>query len=161
MRRVYSQKKARSSNYIIGVNTAWLYPEADIATALGTTTYKYVYDGDFITCPTMADIIGVYTDIYNRTTITQPIGNVGYALGVGTLLEDMGKELRFRLDDGLVVIVWRLVKQLTPQKPATVIPVPGNSIDEVVGFTTSFCSFGSGADGGYSKGLDDVMILRV
>jgi hypothetical protein len=109
----------------------------------------------------MADLIGVYTDIYNRTTITQPIGNLGFTLGVGTLLEDMGKELRFRLEDGLVVIVWRLVKQLTPQSPATVILVPGNSPNETVGFVTSFCSFGSGAGGGYSKGLDDVMILRI
>jgi hypothetical protein len=161
MRRVYSQKKARSSNYITTGSTAWLYPEADVVFALGTTTYKYVYDGDFITCPTMADLIGVYTDIYYRTVITQPIGNLGFTLGVGTLLEDMGKELRFRLEDGLVVIVWRLMKQLTPQSPATVILVPGNSPNETVGFVTSFCSFGSGANGGYSKGLDDVMILRI
>jgi len=161
MGRVYAQKKARSSNYITTGNTAWLYPEADVVFALGTTAYKYVYDGDFITCPTMADLIGVYTDIYGRTTITQPIGNEGFTLGVGTLLEDMGKELRFRLEDGLVVIVWRLVKQLTPPRPIFVIPNPGNSPNETVGFVTSFCSFGSGPGGGYDVGMDDVMILRV
>ena len=160
MRRTYSQIKPRINNFVTVLNTAWLYPEVDITAALATTTYKYTYDGSLITCPTMNDLIGVYVDIYNKTTISQPIGNVGYSIGVGTLLEDMGNEIRFCLTGGQVVIVWRLVKQLTPQGASTVIPVPGNSPNNTIGYITTFCSYGSGTNGGYSVGLDDVMVVR-
>lgn len=160
MRGTYSQIKTRGSNFISVVNTAWLYPEADVKSDLATTTYKHTFDGDFISCPTLNDIIGLYTDIYAKTTISQPIGNEGYSIGVGTLLEDMGQELRFRLSGGEVVVIWRLVKQLTPQKPSTVLNNPGNSPNNTIGYTTTFCSYGNGANGGYSVGLDDVMVIR-
>ena len=161
MRRTYSQIKPRINNFVTVLGTAWLYPEADITAALATTTYKYTYDGNIITCPTLSDIIGVYTDIFNKTAISQPIGtNVGYSLGPGTLLEDMGREIRFCLTGGQVVIVWRLVKQLTPQGGSTVIPVPANSPNNTIGYITTFCSYGSGTNGGFSIGLDDVMVVR-
>jgi len=161
MRRAYSQIKPRADNFITVLNTAWLYPEADVTTALKTTTYKYKYVGNIITCPTLADIIGVYTDIYNRTTVTQPVGNVGFTLGAGTLLEDMGRDIQFCLTSGEVVVRWQLVKQLTPQLPATIIPSPGNSPNGTIGFVTTFCSYGDGANGGYAVGLDDVMVVRL
>jgi hypothetical protein len=161
MRRAYSQIKPRANTFITVLNTAWLYPEADVTAALKTTTYKYKYVGNIITCPTLADVIGVYTDIYNRTTVSQPVGNVGYTLGAGTLLEDMGREIQFCLTNGEVVVIWRLVKQRTPQSPATVIASPGNSPNGTVGFITTFCSYGNEANGGYSVGLDDVMVVRL
>jgi hypothetical protein len=158
MRRTYAQIKPRKNTFITVVNTAWLYPESDIKAALASTTFKYTYIGDSITCPTLNDLIGVYSDIYAKTTISQPIGNVGFTLGVGTLLEDFGSEIRFRLTSGEVVIVWRLVKQLTPQKPSTVIPNAGNSPNNTIGYVTTFCSYG---DDGYTAGLDNVMVLRL
>jgi len=158
MRRVYSQIKPRANTFITVLDTAWLYPEADVTAALKTTTYKYKYIGNVITCPTLTDLIGVYTDIYYRTTVTQPIGNEGFTLGVGTLLEDMGREIQFCLTSGEVVVRWQLVKQLTPQSPATVIPTPGNSPNKTIGFTTTFCSYG---DEGYSAGLDNVQVVRL
>ena len=164
MRRTYSQVKARKDNFITVSGTAWLYPEADVQAALATTTHPYKYDGDFITCPTLNDIIGVYADIYARTTISQPIGvtDKGYTMGVGTLLEDHGRELRFRLSGGEVVIVWRLVKQLSPQDPSVITTAsPGRSPNNTIGYVTTFCSYGSGPNGGWSVGLDDVMVLRV
>ena len=85
MRRAYSQIKPRANTFITVLNTAWLYPEADMIAALKTSTYKYTYDGNIIMCPTLTDLIGVYYDIYYRTSITQPIGNEGFTLGVGTL----------------------------------------------------------------------------
>ena len=161
MRRTYSQIKVRKSHYRTVGNTAWLYPEADVIAGLATTSYSYDYTGDSIICPTTADLIGVYTDIYNKTTISQPVGNVGFSIGVGTLLEDMGRELRFRLTGGEVVIIWRLVKQLTPQLPSTIIPSAGNSPNETVGYVTTFCSYGNNTGGGYSVGLDDVQVVRL
>jgi len=159
MRRTYSQVKTRKSCFRTILNTAWIYPEADVIAGLATTQEPHEYTGDSIICPTLGNIIGIYTDIYNKTTESQPIGNVGFTIGIGTLLEDMGRELRFCLTDGQVVVVWRLVKQLTPQSPATVIPDPGNSPNETVGYITTFCSYGGNI--GYNVGLDDVMVIRV
>ena len=159
--RKYSQVKTRQNLFITVSNTAWLYPIADIKTALAKSTNSYIYDGDFITCPNLTTLIAVYTDIYNQTTISQPVGNVGYSVGVGTLLEDMGKEIRFRLSSGQVIVVWRLVKQLTPQLPSTVIPSTGNSPTLTVGYTVTFVSYGNGTNGGYNNGFDDVQVLRL
>jgi hypothetical protein len=161
MRRTYSQIKPRKNNFITILNTAWLYPEADIKAGLATTTFSHTFDGAIITCPTLSDIIGVYTDIYNKTTISQPVGNVGYTVGAGTLLEDMGHEIRFCLTGGQVVVIWRLVKQLTPQNPTTILPVRGDSPNGTIGYVTTFCSYGNGPNGGYAVGLDNVMVVRL
>jgi hypothetical protein len=115
----------------------------------------------FITRPDLTTIKNVYSDIYGQTTVSQPFGNLGYSIGVGTLLEDMGQELRFRLTSGQVIVVWRLVKQITPQSPATVIPNAGNSPNLTVGYITTFVSYGNGTNGGYVNSLDDVQVLRL
>lgn len=159
MKRGYSQIKPRHTTFVTVIDTIWLYPEINVTRALATTTYKYTYDGDFITCPDIANIAGVYGDIYNSTEVSQPVGNKGYSLGVGTLLEDQGKELRFRLTSGQVVIVWRLVKQLTPQLPAYVIPSPGNSPNETIGYVSTFLSYGRVALSPYPAVFDDVNIV--
>ena len=161
MKRAYSQIKPRHTTYVTVINTTWLYPEVDITRALATTTFKHTYDGDFITCPDIASIAGVYDDIFNSTAVSQPIDNAGYSLGVGTLLEDQGKELRFRLTSGQVIIVWRLVKQLTPQKPATVISVPGNSTPNgTIGYITTFLSYGRAALSPNPSTFDDVNLVK-
>ena len=160
MKRGYSQIKPRRNNYVTVLNTTWIYPEVNVTRGLATTTYKYTYDGDYITCPDIANIAGVYTAIFDSTAVSQPVGNFGYSLGVGTLLEDQGKELRFRLTTGQVIIVWRLVKQLTPQLPATVIPDPGNSPNETIGYITTFLSYGRAALSPYPGTFEDVNIVR-
>ena len=163
MRRTYSQVKPRHTNFVTVINTTWLYPEVNVAAALATTTSKYTYDGEFITCPDIASIAGIYGDIFNSTVITlaqNPLTtNVGYSLGAGTFLEDLGKELRFRLTNGNVVIVWTLVKQLTPQKPTYVIPVPGNSPNETIGFVTTYLSYGRAPLSPYPSIFDDVNVV--
>jgi hypothetical protein len=159
MRRNYIQIKPRHTNFVTVIDTTWLYPEVNVAAALATTTYKHTYDGDFITCPDIASIAGIYGDIYNSTAISQPINNSGYSLGVGTLLENLGKELRFRLTNGNVIVVWTLVKQLTPQGPATVILVPGDSPNETIGFVTTYLSYGKASLSPYTGILDDVNVV--
>ena len=137
-----SQIPVRSKYLRTIINTVWLYPMADIEYALAHTSYKYTFDGVNIVSPDIANLSGVYRDIYNRTSVTQPIGNPGYSLGVGTLLEDLGKEIFFKLPSGETVVQWRLVKQLTPQTPPpnNIIPTPGDSPAGTVGFTTVFVS---------------------
>ena len=160
MRRTYSQIKPRRTNFVTVNNTTWLYPEVNVAAALATTTFRHTYDGDFITCPDIVSIAGVYNDIFNSTAVSQPVGNPGYTLGVGTLLEDLGKELRFRLTNGNVIIVWRLVKQLTPQLPARVISAdPGNSPNETIGYITTFLSYGRAALSPNPSTFDDVNLV--
>ena len=159
MMRTYSQIKTRKNNFITILDTAYLYPEVYIKAGLAATTYKYTYDGEFITCPTLSDINGVYAAIYQKTYDAQPVGNYGFSLGVGTLLEDIGDEIRFRLTSGQVIIVWRLVKQITPQKNQYMLNgQAGNSPGETIGYVTTFCSYGNGV--GY-MGLDDVVVVRV
>ena len=170
MRRTFSQTRPRKNLFITYGNTVWLYPQVDIDTALATTTHSHTYDGDFITCPDMTALAGVYYDIYAQTTIsnpnppgTVPPGNPGYTVGVGTLLQDMGRELRFRLSGGEIVIVWRLVKQLTPQKNPPLAPgIYGQSLDETVGYTTTFLSFGTAPTSGPGLNVfDPVNLIRV
>jgi hypothetical protein len=160
MKRSYSQIKPRRTTYVTVINTTWLYPEINITRALATTTFKHTYDGDFITCPDIASIAGVYDAIWNSTAVSQPVGNEGYSLGVGTLLEDQGKELRFRLTSGQVIIVWRLVKQLTPQSVALIPPYPGNSPNETIGYITTFLSYGRAALSPNPDTFDDVNIVK-
>ena len=160
MKRAYSQIKPRRTTYVTVINTIWLYPEINITRALATTTLNHTYDGDFITCPDIATIAGIYYAIFESTVISQPVGNPGYSLGVGTLLEDQGKELRFRLTSGQVIIVWRLVKQLTPQSPATVIPSPGDSPNETIGYVPTFFSYGRAALSPYPGIFDDVNLVK-
>lgn len=161
MRRTYSQIKQEKSLFVTIINTIWLYPEGDINRALAATNYRYTFDGDFISCPDITNLLGIYYSIYEQTAISSPVGNVGFSLGVGTLLEDMGKEIRFKLDSGVTVITWRLVRQLTPQVPSNVIPTPGNSINGTVGYVTTFLSYGTVPPGPAQNVLDDVNVLQI
>lgn len=62
------------------------------------------------------------------------------------------------LNDGQVIIIWRLVKQLTRQLPSTDISAPGNSPPGTIGYVTTYCSYG-GPGGAYPI-LDDAMVVR-
>jgi len=156
--RTFAQQQSRSSSMITFGNTVWMYPPADVEYGLAHTTFSYRRVGNTLIFPDMNNLSAVYTDIYNRTAETQPIGNAGYTLGVGTSLLDMGKEIQFELPGGNLVITWRLMRQLTPQLPATVIPVPGNSPNDTIGYVTTFTSYA------YTNvppgAFDTVLVLR-
>lgn len=156
--RDIAQIAPRVGYWLTVVNTVYLYPKSDVEKGLATTQYAYKYDGNNILCPDMANLKGVYNDIVLQTLNSQPVGNAGYSLGVGTMLQDYGEELNFMLSSGKIVVQWRLAKQLTPQLPENVIPVPGNSPPNTVGYTTVFCSYGKNAPG---EGLDPAFIVRV
>lgn len=146
MTTVISQIPSYAKNYRTIVNTMWLYPQTDLEKALATTTYKYTFDGTFIICPDMYNLRGLYSDIFAQTAISQPIGNTGFSLGVGTYLENFGKEIVFQVPNGTTVIKWKLVKQITPQT-VDYISNPGNSPDDTVGYITVFdCAYQVGGD---------------
>ena len=103
----------------------------------------------------MSNPVAQPTEIIDRTAITQPVGNTGYSLGAGTQLEDMGNEIIWQIQGGQEVIKWRLMRQLTPQLPATVIPTPGNSPNGTIGYGTTWVAYRN-----YPQ-LDEVMFVRV
>jgi hypothetical protein len=98
----------------------------------------------------MENLLGVYYDIFLQTAVSQPVGNVGFSLGVGTILQNFGRTLYWQAPNGNTVIKWQLVKQLTPQT-TDYIPVPGNSPPYTVGYTTTYNPAGPGSilDGNY------------
>ena len=131
--------------YQVVIDTQWIYPPSDTYVALQTTTGRVERLGSVWVFPTVADFITVMRDIYLQTAITQPTGNQGYSLGVGTYLEDLGKEIRMRLATGEELQTWRLVRQITPQEPVHVIPTPGNSPAGTVGWLTTATAWPSTA----------------
>lgn len=146
----------RSKNLITIIDTAWLYPIADIQTALRNTSRPYTFDGTNIVVADWTTFIALYSDIFDQTAITQPVGNVGFSLGVGTMLEDRGKSIYFKLPSGLILLQWQLVKQLTRQVPGA-IPSPGSSPDGTIGYVTVYTSYPrvSGLP------IDNVMVARL
>ena len=121
-----------SKYFITTTNTVWLYPIADTEYALAGTTYSYTRSGNEIICEDQETLIAIYLEIFARTAVTQPVGNEGYTLGVGTILRDLTQELYFKINDQLMV-TWRLVEQITSQSD---VPVGGNSPDGTIGYTT-------------------------
>lgn len=137
-----------------------MYPKADIEAAFASTVYRYTFDGTNVICPSLTDLIGVYNDIYVKTTISQPVGNTGFSCHNGTLLEDMGEDMQFMLSDGEIITKWRLVRQITPQVNPP-LPIPGNSPNGTVGFVTTFCSYGTNAWSATGNVLDVPSVIRV
>ena len=124
-----------SKFFITITNTMWLYPIADTEYALTGTTYSYTRNENTLTFTDQDSLIAVYLEIFNRTAVTQPLGsNIGYSIGVGTILRDLTQELYFKINDQLMV-TWRLVEQITNQ---TDLPpgIGGDSTDGTIGYVT-------------------------
>lgn len=120
-------------NYFITItNTMWLYPTIDIENGLAGTTYSYTRNNNDIICQDQETLVEVYLDIFETSAISQPIGNQGYSLGVGTILRDLKDEIYFKINDQLMV-TWRLVEQITSQSD---LPAGGNSPDGTIGYVT-------------------------
>ncbi len=153
------QLPSKLSTFITINNTCWIYPPADVEYALSTTTYPYRRVDNRVICPTLDDFINVYTDIVLRTQETQPIGNAGYSLGVGTMLQDLGKEFYFELEGGRLITSWRLTKQLSPQtSPA--VATPGDSPPDTIGYVTIFNAYGADVRS-VSINLDPMQVVRI
>jgi len=119
--------------FITITDTMWLYPIADTEYALTGTTYSYTRNENTLTFNDQDSLIAVYLEIFNRTAVTQPLGsNIGYSLGVGTILRDLKQELYFKINDQLMV-TWRLVEQITSQAD---VNVGGDSPDGTIGYVT-------------------------
>lgn len=149
------QIPSRIEYFISILNTSWIYPKADLLTALKNTTISHTFNGSILITNSLQDLITLYGEVYNETTISQPSGNEGYSLAAGTQLKDMGSEILWQLPGGINVIRWRLLQQLTPQLPQHVIPNPGNSPHGTIGYGTIWVAYNNYPD------LDEAMFIRV
>ncbi len=144
------------------INTAWIYPSADIEVALATTTTPYTRVGNVVTGQDISGCIAIAEAIFQQTAVTQPNGNLGYALGRGTVLTDRGKDFFIKLPSGETVIQYRLFKQATPQQNP---PIPSPAVDtpnETIGYGIIFNALGTDAGTpGYLFDIDPVRFARL
>lgn len=123
----------------------------DIEAALATTVIPYTFDGTNLIVASLPDLNDIYYQCWYQTTLSQPIGNTnppnspaspanqGYSIGVGTILEDIGKSIYWKLTTGETIIHWRLVKQISPQ---TSLPIADRAYSPVgtAGYITTWTS---------------------
>jgi hypothetical protein len=134
--RDYAQIQNRLRYMITVGNTTWLYPLQYVEQALAATTIPHTWDGVNIVCSTVQRISEIYSEIWGLTAFgAHP---TGFNIGVGTVLQDYGREIYFRTEDGTFYIHWRNVKQLTDQ---TTLPSGGDSPNGTIGFVTVNASY--------------------
>lgn len=120
------------------IDTVWIYPVDDLNSAISAFQAgenPLVQSGDRLIFTDIEHLYSFYSSVYEATAVSQPVGNVGYSLGVGTVLEDLGVTIHFDLESGLRVASWRLVRQITSQAD---VLVGGDSPDGTIGFLTIY-----------------------
>jgi hypothetical protein len=80
------------------------------------------------------DAINFYLEMVTQTSVTQPSGNSGFSLGVGTILRSRrNPKLVFKLESGITIVEFLLMTQITSQSTLPV-GVGGNSPDGTIGW---------------------------
>jgi hypothetical protein len=123
------------------IDTIWLYPVADMNSVLRDfreSSPSIVEEDKRVVFEDIDHLYDFYNEVSESTSVAQPVGNVGYSLGVGTRLRDLGITVHLELASGLRVATWRLVEQLTSQSD---LPVGGNSPDGTIGFVLIYCDW--------------------
>lgn len=116
-------------------DTNWLYPVSNVNAVIEENEMEAAKTLVF---ENMTDLNSFYSDVFNSSAISQPVGNVGYSIGVGTKLRDLGVTINLTLKSGLRVVTWRLVEQLTSQND---VANGGDSPDGTIGFTVIYCDW--------------------
>lgn len=132
------------NDYISVIDTNWIYPKIDLQYVIDTTpgltpSIPFTYTGNVLSFPTLNDLVLFYSEVYLRTEVSQPVGNPGFSLGVGTRMRaKMNDRIIWKLDSGIKVVEWVLMYQLTSQ---STLQVSGNSPDGTVGYGTIYCDW--------------------
>jgi len=125
---------ALCNTFVTTTNTNWIYPIADLQYVIDNTSIPLTATSTELFFQSVSAMADFYDEVYTRTSVTQPIGNQGYTLGVGTTALDLQDQISFKVDNDLYVI-WRLVQQLTDQ--ATLPPgIGGDSPNGTIGYLT-------------------------
>jgi hypothetical protein len=123
---------------------AYLYPKSDLMDALAVTNVQYTNEGNRYIFANLVDLDLFYYDVWYRTSLSQPLGNLSFSLVPGTQLEGSFDEVHLDLQDGTRIITWQLMKQLTPQAELNPgFPPGGDSPNGTIGYGAIY----SDADG--------------
>ena len=149
-RRIYESLSSSSSaaassaggfnlkKWISYINTIWLYPMVDIQSTINSTSIVFTQSGSDYIFSTLQDLADFYDEVYSATAISQPIGNVGYSLGVGTVCESLRDQIFLKLSNGHIVVKWQLMKQITNQSD---LPSGGDSPIGTIGSGLTYCDW--------------------
>ncbi len=121
-------------SWITYYDTAYLYPHINVDPVI--SQYKglspsLVQQDNVLIFSNLSHLYNFFEACYLSTADSQPVGNAGYSLGVGTILKDLGETLHLDLGSGLRIITWRLVEQITDQDS---LPTGGDSPNRTIGF---------------------------
>ena len=134
-------------------NTAFIYTEANLQTAIETTSVSYRNEDNRFIFTSLEDVVSFYIDVVSASLESQPIGNQGYSMGVGTRLRGSRNEIFLDLEDGTRIIVWQLMTQLTSQED-NAPDWRGNSPKGTVGYGSVYCDWD--ADGVADQPSDSI-----
>lgn len=115
-----------------GYRTAWLYTVTAVNYAV---QQQGLAPSKKLVFANMSDLYDFYEAVFLKTAEEQPVGNVGYSVGSGTILKDLGVTIDMCLESGLRVVTWRMVEQITSQND---VAIGGNSPDGTIGFVTIY-----------------------
>ena len=121
--------------WITVYNTAYIYPKDSLISALNDTNVPVIRRYNNLIFQTVQDAALFTYDIWYKTTLTQTSNNLGYSLGVGTVLTGSQQKIYLKLADGKLIGVWTLMKQLTDQLD---LPSGGDSPQGTEGYGLTF-----------------------
>jgi len=130
--------------YISIIDTIWLYPQVDLDYVTGiapglSPSISFTKSENTYTFETLSDLTRFYDQLFISTEVNQPIGNVGYSLGVGTITRSRrNQKLYFKLKSGITVVEFQLMTQITNQSD---LPVGGDSPDGTIGWGLTYCDW--------------------
>ena len=133
-----------TDEYISIIDTIWLYPQVDLDYVTGIApglipSIAFTKSGNTYTFETLSSLTRFYDQLYISTSTNQPIGNVGYSLGVGTITRaKANQKLYFKLESGITVVEFHLMTQITNQSE---LPSGGNSPDGTIGWGLTYCDW--------------------
>ena len=122
--------------WITVTDTAYLYPIQDIETVVAATGIEFERTGNRFVFQSLEDLVSFYYAVYQQTALSQPDGNTGYTMGVGTRLTGSSDEIYLDLANGVRVIVWQLMTMVTPQWE---LEVGGSAPDGAHGYGAVYC----------------------
>lgn len=130
--------------FISIVDTIWLYPQVDLDYVTGiapglSPSISFTKSENTYTFETFLDLTNFYDQLFISTEVNQPIGNVGYSLGVGTITRARrNQKLYFRLESGITVVEFHLMTQITDQSD---LPSGGDSPNGTIGWGLTYCDW--------------------
>jgi hypothetical protein len=133
-----------TDEYISIIDTIWLYPQVDLDYVTGiapglSPSIAFTKSGNTYTFETLSSLTRFYDQLFISTEVNQPIGNVGYSLGVGTITRSRrNQKLYFKLKSGITVVEFQLMTQITNQSD---LPVGGDSPDGTIGWGLTYCDW--------------------